>query len=396
MGPKLQRRIPLKPWAVAWLIIATFTTLLMIRYPGNFDPHAALSGGGLPADFSVYLNAWKRVSSGQSPYIPSEGSPYKYSPGVLALMKLLPANPGYAWFVYGALSVFSLAFALLIGSRYRSWREVLALLLGLALSWKGILETLDYGQLELLILGMAMGAAAALPRWPSMAGILLGTIPWFKLPWGFLVLPFFLYSLTQVSPQERKSHLSQLFSGCLLASFIWGAAVPSLLFGPERAMELSKAWLAVLHAQPPNLYFSDINQSLWISANRWLGVESGSVSILALGLAGTAAGLMMGRLICRPREPGEDIAKWAAPWFLLTQLLNPLSWRWGSVFAIGMPFADQRRKGPLRWVLLAILAVFWLGQQNPVLKLFGLNHWSVLHHYGWITGYWISLLALGL
>jgi hypothetical protein len=400
MPSKLQGEIVsrLSPRWVAWALIALAAVILYLRFPGNADSYRH----GPPTDFAVYLRAWERASAGQSPYVPSDPSPYKYAPGVLALVRAIPhASPGDAWVVFSTACILGLAVALGVGARYQRWRSVGWLALGLGLAWKGILETFDYGQVEIVILAIAVLAGDALRRSPFLGGLLAGTLPWFKLPWALLLMPFILITVSgEESPKtpRRAKRFRLLVSGYLLAWFIWGAAVPSLVFGPERAQALSHEWIALLRTQPAALYFSDINQSFWVSAIRWMG---GATPLLPLGVVGVFSGLLLGSFVTRIVREGQAPAQvfaWLSPWLVFTQLLNPLSWRWGSVFVIGMPFAiagsaAHRRRG-LAALLWAGVALLWLAQLNPVVRALGFGHWSELHGYGIVTFYWLLLLLL--
>ena len=276
---------------VAWAIIAVATSILVWRYPARLEAfHAAA-----PVDFMVYMKAVERVLSGATPYVVSDPSPYKYAPGILGLVKVLPTQPDRAWVIFSSLSIIGLAMSLLIGARYTSWKSVGLLALGLILAWKGILETLDYGQLELLILAAAVMAGALRLRHPVVAGLIAGTLPWLKVPWLLLLLPLIVTPLSSLSGKGKKpKRIRLLISGYFFAWFIWGAAVPSLTFGTDRAMQLTREWYAVLAAQPHALYFSDINQSLWISAIRWMGNYLEGHEVLALSVAALVGAYVLG------------------------------------------------------------------------------------------------------
>jgi hypothetical protein len=380
----------IEPFLAACLVIFLASLVLWLRYPA-----AELAFQNvIPGDFAVYLRAWERVSHGLTPYVPSDPSPYKYSPGVLTLFWLLPPGspPGVAWFAFGTASVLAFAVSLLVGVRYQRWRDVVALLAGLALSWKGILETLDYGQLEILILGMAVLATASLRKSAGLAGFLAGTLPWLKLPWVGLLLPLLL-TLKSAS----KGRFSNFLAGYLGACVFWGVAAPALLFGPDRALRLSQQWVELLKTQPPSLYLSDINQSAWASAWRAGG---GTLSLALVGIIAVAVLLRLAVLTSsRTRAAHATPLATISPWLLLVQLLNPLSWRWGSVFAVGIPFAVVNRDArwwqrPMQLGLGAAVLLLWALQQNPVVHALGYAHWTELHHLGVITLYWFGLLVL--
>ncbi len=378
----------IEPFLVATLIVFIAALSLWLRYPAS---HLSFQNV-IPGDFAVYLRAWERVSNGVDPYVASDASPYKYAPGVLGLIALLPqSSPGAAWFAFGTLSILGLAVSLLIGARYPTWKQVGALILGLGLSWKGILETLDYGQMELLILGIAVLATSMTRRAAAISGFLAGTLPWLKLPWVMLLIPLLL-SLRGAS----RGRYSNFLSGYLASCVFWGAALPALLFGPDRALLLSQSWVELLRSQPSSLFLSDINQSAWVTAWRWIG------GTLSLAVTAIVMGAVLGRMILRTgactRASHTSPLATISPWLILVQLLNPLSWRWGSVFVLGIPFlalgkldTKARRYSILIASLVALILLSL--QLNPVARALGFEHWTELHGFGIITLFWLVLLV---
>ncbi len=375
------------------LLVVFVGALLYVRYPGN---PASFQQGGAPLDFGVYHRAWSRVEARENPYVVADPSPYKYSPGALALVQYLPRDPAAAWKVYSSLCILALMAALLIGARTPTWKSVLWLALGLGAAWKGIIETFDYGQLEVLLLALAVASAALRRRQPLISGLLGGTLPWLKLPWVLLFLPLCLVNVQSLSGSGRKEKRVRLvISGYLLAWFFWGAAFPALVFGTERAQFLTRGWFHVLAAQPKALFLSDLNQSAWISALRWSGVHP----MMGFGVMACLLGLFLGVFSARLLKvvPGREVFSWLTPWLILVQLLNPLSWRWGSVFLVGAFFSmalESRLPRWSRWLSAAFAAFWFLLQLNPVVQALGLQHWSVLHAYGVVTAYWFSMLLL--
>lgn len=387
----------LKPWFGALLIVIAISLILYFRYPGKFESYQH----SVPQDFGVYLRAWTRFLQGETPYVSSEYSSFKYSPGFLALIGILPKLPQDAWFAFSTISIAGLALSLMIGARYRQWKDVLFLVLGLGLAWKGILETLDYGQIELFVLMLVIVSTASFTRFTILSGAIIGMLPWLKLPLLFLAVPFVLAASRWQPDAEGKPPLRRLklfVSGFLLSSVFWGAAVPSLAFGPERALKLSQEWYQLLKEQPSALFASDINQSLWVTVFRLLGENH----LVAYGISGIVGGLLLGLLVLRrPHTPtAQDSFVWATPWLIMAQLVNPLSWRWGSVYLVGACFSTFRPGRRFLWfrgVLWLGVIFFFLLQQNLFVRnVLGLSHWTELHDLGVVTGYWILLLLLSI
>jgi len=392
----------LQPWLAALIFSLAVGTILYLRYPGKFDAYTSQ----IPQDFGVYVKAWQRYTQGDSPYVANEYLSFKYAPGMLALIGILPKTPTDAWFAFSTLCVALLTLTLMIGARYRTWRDVVALIIGVVLSWKGILECFDYGQVEVFIFPILIIATSIYTRYTLLAGALIGMLPWLKAPLLFMIVPFAVAS----SRREREDgkpplrRLKLFTSGFLFSSVFWGAGLPSLAFGPDKAMRMSQDWFNLLRTQPPSLFANDVNQSLWASVSRWVDVHgtAGVSSFSGLGIAGVLAGLLMGLLILRrPYAPtAQDSFVWISPWLIMGQLLNPLSWRWGSVYLVGSAFAAFRPGRRFLWfrglLWLGVLALFLL-QQNPFVKaVLGLNHWTELHEAGVITLYWVALLLLSI
>lgn len=393
----LWRRI-FQPWSAALLVALSVAVILYLRYPGRFDAYTSK----IPQDFGVYVKAWQRYTQGENPYVPSEYLAFKYAPAMIALIGVLPQSPTDAWFAFSTLCIGGLALSLMIGARYRTWRDVLALLVGVILAWKGILECLDYGQVEIFIFPILIFATAVFTRQTLLSGALIGMLPWIKLPLLFMLVPFYFAASRRERAgkgKPRHRRLKLFFSGFLLSSVFWGAGLPSLAFGPDRALKLSQSWFAVLRDQPQSLFLNDVNQSLWASVGRWVHIDS---HMAALGIAGILCGLLLGLLIIRrPYAPtAQDSFIWITPWLIMGQLVNPLSWRWGSVYLIGACFAafrPGRRFHWLRGILWLLLIAFFLMQQNPFVRgVLGMSHWTDLHEMGVVTLYWMTLLLLSI
>ncbi len=384
---------------VAFAVVMTACFALFLRYPAK-TLRLELP---IPQDFSVYLNAWERAKAHESPYVAADGLPYKYSPGVLPLVGLLPPHPANAWYVFGSLSLFLFGLALMSGGRWSTWKEVFLLVVGLALAWKGLIENLDYGQLDLLLFSVAMISGALLGRWPFFAGLLAGTLPWFKLPWALLLLPLWLMARTDSGPSglapRAPRRLRMLVSGFALASLTWGAALPSFVFGSQRALEYSQAWLELLRTQPSSIYLHDMNQSIWVLLPRWAGMTPALPTPFTIALTLMLAGVALGILVsATPRSRGSLAS--LTPWVLFLQLMNPLAWRWASLLVVGVPVACDRAgpadRKPSAWAFAGWGAVtaLWLIQLNPFARLMGATHWTEFHPFGTIGLYWLVLLLL--
>ena len=356
-----------------------------------------LERGMIPDGFAGYLKAWERVCGGESPYFAAGQLTFTDSPGVLALAQFLPRDPERAWWVFGGGGLALLAGALLFCVRYRDMQSVGRLALGLVLSWRGCVETLDRGQPEILMMGIAVLAAASFESAPVFSGLFLGFLPGFKLAWFFLFLPFVLAA--RMDHRKRAHRFRRFLSGYLGGWLIWASALPSLTFGRDQSLKLSQQWVMALRSQPQWVFGSDANQSLWATAQRL-----GWPPLVAWGIAFLLAGLLLGKLIVRSQETASariqraQALVWISPWLLSMQLLSPLAWRWGSVLAVGMPAVwyrwGDRNSRVLRWTAATWIFFLWLLKQSWFLRPFGIELWTDLHAYGLISFYWLVLLVL--
>lgn len=391
----------LTPQTCAKVICLLFAILLYARYPGKID----FDRSTIPQDFGVYVKAWQRHKLGESPYIAKDFLAFKYSPGALALIGLLPQAPIAAWFVFSSFCIGLLTVSLAIGAEYRVWRNVMALVLGIGLAWKGLIECFDYGQVEVFILPIVVIATFLYARFTFTSGVLIGMLPWIKIPLLFMFIPFALGARQRKTEDgalpDRRS--KTFIGGFLLSGVFWGAFLPMIVFGARRALSLSRDWLELLRTQPASLFSSDMNQSLWASVGRWTGVQPSNPSSMTLMfvIVGILGGLLTVLLVLRrPYSPAPRTSlAWISPWLILNQLINPLSWRWGSVYLVGIGFSalNPRRSHWLRVILwIGVLALFLL-QQNPFVKgMLRLSSWTDLHDTGLITLYWVALLLSSL
>jgi hypothetical protein len=384
------------PRRVGVLIVLALCVVLYLRNSHDFD-----SGNShVPGDFKVYLRASHRAKSNTDPYIASEGSPYKYSLGALAPFLVLPESDTSAWAVFKGMCLAMWFGALTLGAVLGTWIELAALILGVVFSWKGLIETLDYGQIEFFLLIAAVLASRLRARsffvnGSFLTGMILGFLPVFKLPWAAIAFPFLVLSI-----RTSRSSLILFLMGMSFGAAFLGVILPVLLFGVRNTVEWSHSWIRLLATQPNDLYTSDINQGFLGSFLRWYQFQPAlgiALAIMSVSLFLWAIIRLSARLIPSPMSPLAFIS----PWLIAAQLINPLSWRWASLLLVGSPLAvlewnrnEWDKFKPAQVLLVIGVSVLFLIQQNPVAHLLGFGHWTDLHHYGSITIFWMLLLLL--
>jgi len=380
----------------AWGLVFLCVVVLYLRSPGksfnlSHNSFSGISYDKIPQDFSVYLRATERVKRNTNPYVVGEVLPYKYAPGFLVPLSFLPKDQASAWKVFGGLSLLAWASAILFGVSFKNWKQVGSLFLGLVLSWKGILETLDYGQIEFFLFFFLTISALLWRNYPSFTGILMGSLPWIKLPWLFFWLPFGLILWVQPS----KKSFFRFFSGYFFASSVWLLFLPCFWFGGEETYQLTLSWIRMICARTEDVYFSDFNQGITVTMQQWLHLPLWLALVLTLTF-GTAFSFLLLRRSMKS-EAQECCLGWISPWILLGHLLNPLAWRWGSLLLIGIPFSLERhtliQKPSYRRLLYWLAFSLWLAQQNPITQVFH-YHWTDFHSIKNISAYWIVWLLL--
>jgi hypothetical protein len=320
--------------------------------------------GTPPQDFMVFHRAGIEAAQGGEIYRPQDPLPFKNAPGALEIFRLLPDEPVTAWLLFKALSIAVALSALFPLFGFERRRDLALLGLGFLLSWRGIIETLDFGQLELFGMGGILWAAFAQAKGRAFSvGVALAFLPLFKPAWALL----WLYFWFRAGPRRARLTLG-LGGGSIVG---WGL-LPLLMEGPERAFALTRAWVAQLGAQPVALFSgADVfNQNLFIACTRWFGPSGGWVAGVVFVLVGGWA-----LYLRRGRPWYEQIG----PALIFMQLLNPLAWRWGSVFLIALPPALAREKVTgatvLSWGICALLALAFGATKSDT----------------WWAAYWMTL-----
>jgi hypothetical protein len=385
-------QVSVRTWA--WLLIALFSFGLFLhnswRVAGLGSLDSEQASQLVPFEFKSFLLQVDQAVAGGAPYLgPWERQAYPYSPAVLALGTLWSGTTlesgtatGRLLQAWGTASVFciaALALALALGSSYSRRRSLVSLGLGVLLAAPGIRESFLSGHIEFWILSVSVLAAALLRPRPGFAGFFLGLLPGLKPGWVLLFLPYLIVTMTaQWDLYGKRSKRARYYiTGYLIGIVTWGAVIPSLVFGNERARVLLESWFRQLSSAPMSMFLSADNQSVWAGGMRWFEHAPG----IGLGLAAILLGLLFGVLVLRPLPTLSEPLRWLSPWLLFVQLFHPISWKWGSLFMVGAPFAlwdrAQEEKPWLEhaWIrntLLAASAILAVSQWGDWSAFFGL------------------------
>jgi hypothetical protein len=404
MPKKLQQRLfqgerPWLPASVAAVLIAMTGIWLFMRHPWRVFADPQSPNSVVPPEFAQFYAQAMAAKSGLDPWSLEQfaGTFYRYSPGWMGIVTGGPNSVAQGWVAFSTAGIVALVIALGSGVRYRSWKTVAALLAAALLSWRGLSESVESGTVDLILLGATVFAGVILRHLPFVSGMLVGSLPWIRVPWILMLFPFVLALMSsEWDFYGRRAKPTRVFlTGALVASFVWGAAIPSVVFGNERARDLIFSWFSTLASTTSEFFVSPANQSAWASFARWSGADS----MLSLAAVLIWGGFVLGVMLSRPIRA---IAwSWLTPWLLLTELLSPVSWRWGSLFAVGVPFAlltpRKDRWIQARGVRLALwvsIALCWVLQFSVVNRWIGGGSWTEFHDMGIVTVYWMSLLLV--
>jgi hypothetical protein len=179
----------------------------------------------------VFRHAAERLLAGQAVYRFDEVFAFKYSPfAALLLTPLGLGTPLVAYWCWNALNAFAYAaFVAWAGIGRQGFAVVLAFASLLVL----VQHHFALGQIDMLLLaGFALSERSRF-RHAFFSGIVLGLLPFLKLPFLLLwALPFV--------------HGEPLRAGGIGAGVLLGLLLPALAFGIGGDIEMHRAWLATL------------------------------------------------------------------------------------------------------------------------------------------------------
>ncbi len=309
-------------------------------------------------DLAVYLAAARAVEDGGDPYRAESprGWRYVYPPLLAILVRpLLRLDVPDAALVFYALSVLALALSVVwiaraVGPPPGGRAAALATLAASPF----LLQTLQRGQVTILLLATVAGALALLlRRRDALAGVVLALGGALRLT-PFLVAGMVAIGGLRAVRSRGASDALRFPLGLLGGTLLWFVAVPGVLLGPRRAIETTSLWLSrtqeVFGAEPGEAVpldavdeFSFKNQGVRRVVAAWTGRErAGPERLAGVDLAAAAVALAtLAAAVLLSLRAGRDRA-------------DP---RWRVVYAIGafLPVFVTRYAWPTHFVLVVPL-----------------------------------------
>lgn len=383
-------------YRLSWLkLLLLLAVLLSGLY---FAQRSGTVAGEYKNDFNVYYFAAQEVSAGRTPYENSLGewTPYLYPPllaQVLVPFTLLPLPiAAYLWFLINAFSLIAalrmssqLVFsdqpeashspkeAKSISQRFamRATPQLFVAIITLLILLRFVLDNFDYGQVNLLVVGLAVAHIYFWKRGKKfLSALVLAVAVAIKIT-PILLLVFHLAKL------RFKYAL-----GCV--AFITVIVMISFMPFGSQADEAFKVFYSrtIANQQGFDLAYHG-NQSLQGAIERISGSNEGNASarlvtrLIGLGLLAFA--FLAARL--RQNELADIL-----PFYCLSVLLSPLSWKQHFVILL-LPLAflagqSSRSSGSLaRWLSMATLFLLFAFFNLTSPKLIGIAaaEWADAH-----------------
>ncbi len=309
-----------------WLAIVL--AIFVLYTIGRFGIDQIRPPGLIPNDYMNFHHASDRLTQGAQVYQAEDSSPFKYSPTFLVLFKytfdLLPHH--LAWILWCALSISGFAWAthwlwLTAGLSFRlPRRQLVALLVAFGIfAWHGYIELFSYGQGDMLLFAIFVGAVATTPKksGDALAAGLMSLLLITK-PQAGILLAYFLIC--------RRWRMLALTAGGTLVLLL----APALGWGLTRQSQLFSQWWVVLAQQSIEFLTGNLNQSLAAAIARGLGHRSW-VQILTPVIVAEGAALALFVTLLWPHAKvtsPRNHTRLAVTTLLLYAVISPLSWRW--------------------------------------------------------------------
>lgn len=377
---------------LSWVVIISAGAALLVRHPLS-EPRpseriesqhsTAAQKSRVPSEIELFVAAREKLRKGIDPYSnKTDADTYRYPPGFLAIGELLPSSSSEIVNLFGFFTIVLWMASLFMGARTSSWRELLAIAGGIALSWNALETSFHMGQMDVLALFLAVLAARVYRRNRALSGFVLGLMPWIKLPWLLVTIPFL-----QTAARQGPRKLAKFFAGLFASLFFWGAGLPSLVFGPDRSLLLSQKWMDSIQLRPDRILLMPENESAWAIVSRLTGN-----STLGAGITGIVCAFVLSTLIQRPVpssaksvDKNGGVLGWLTPWLMFTQLFAPIAYPWGALVTVGVPLAilyaiPVRRSLLGTWIQIGIFIFLFAAEAMNWIPGFsiGMRHMALL------------------
>ena len=372
-----------------WL--AVVLAIFVLYTIGRFGIDQIRPPGLIPHDYMNFHHASDRLAAGIPIYQSEDDSPFKYSPTFLVFFKntfdLLP--PSLAWILWCAISIAGFAWGtywlwLTAGLTFRVPRRLLiTLMVGAGIcAWHGYIEHFSYGQGDMILFALFIGAVATMPviSGDALAAGLMALLLIAK-PQAGILLAYFLVC-------RRWRMLAFTAAGALIL-----LVLPALGWGMARQNLLFSQWWVVLSQQSIEFLKGNLNQSVAATVARGLS-ERSLVQPLTMLAVATGALSALGVSWVWPHAATaspRNHARMAVTTLLLYAVVSPLSWRWFTFLwlpagvLIAVDALTLRPRPRLQLTLLALFAACGLLLQTFIAHALGIQEVDELSRIGFYT-----------
>jgi Glycosyltransferase family 87 len=302
-------------------------------------------------DFVVPRTAAMRFLAQEPLYRPDDGHyQYKYFPAfALAMVPFTWVSKEvaeFAWFTLTVAMTWALLRLSLVALPDRRRSLTVLFWLTLLLNGKFLVKELAFGQFNLPVALLLLGAIIAAQRgWIGSAGALVAAGVFVK-PYALVLVPWLGW---------RVGWRSLVPFVCVLAA---GLALPAAFYGWNGNLTLLSEWYrTVTDTTGPNLLAAE-NISFASMWAKWIEPgRSAAFLALASAVAAVAAGMALMRLRIKVSEPNYLEA---AYFLVLIPLLSPQGWDYVLVIALPayMCLVDRWRELSPNWRAVALTAFF--------------------------------------
>jgi hypothetical protein len=303
-------------------------------------------------DFEVYRTAAARALEAQSLYRPEDGHyQYKYLPAfALVMAPFAWLSKSVAEAVWFALSVGAVAWFVRLSLRAvpdRRMEERGLIVLGLLLVGKPLVKELAFGQTNVLLGLLMLGAALAARRGRGVAAGVLVAAGVFVKPYALVLVPWLLWVS---GPGAIGAFAGVLGVGLLL---------PAVAYGWGGNLDQLAAWYRTVTTTTGPLLLRHENLSFASMWAKWL--SSAQAPALLAAATSAAAAIGVGAVLqARRRVPTPDCLEYAVL-AVLVPLVSPQGWDYLLLLALPgyLCLVDRWRDTPWPWraALVASLVV---------------------------------------